>query len=94
MSRSKTYTQSQIEAAKLKLNELPDLSAQKISTADALVTLRDQIVELASKKGYSSAEIKTALEGVGLSVTVKAINEIISTSKARSSRTRTPKAVG
>lgn len=83
MSKSKTYTQIEIENVKKVLSELPDLSKEKIPTADALHALRDQIVDLASSKGYTAAEIRVALEGVGMSVSVKAIGEIINVKKRR-----------
>lgn len=83
MSKSKTYTQTEVDNVKKMLGELPDLSKDKIPTADALHALRDQIVDLANSKGYTAAEIRVALEGVGMSVTVKAIEEIINTKKRR-----------
>lgn len=89
MAKQQTYSQTQLDKVKAQLAELPDLSKEKISTREALDELKEQIVELASKKGYTAGEIKTALEGVGMSVTVKAINEMISAPKKR--RTTRPK---
>lgn len=83
MAKAQTYTQSQLDSAKQKLAELPDLSKDKIPTAEALQALKEEIIALANHKGYSAGEIKTALEVVEISVTVKAINEIIAAPKKR-----------
>jgi len=83
MAKSQIFTQTQLDSAKKKLADLPDLSKDKITTADALQALKEQIVDLASKKGYTAAEIKTALEGVGMSVTAKAISDLIESPKKR-----------
>jgi outer membrane protein assembly factor BamA len=83
MAKTKVYTQTQLDAAKQKLADLPDLSRDKIPAPEALKELKEQIVELASKKGYTIAEIKTALEGVGVTVTTKSISELIEAPKKR-----------
>ena len=85
MSRAKTFTQAELDAAKKKLQDLPDLSKDKIGQADALQELKVQIIALSSSKGYSVAEIKSALESVGVSVTAKSITDLIAVnSKKRS----------
>ena len=71
MAKQKTFTQKDLEAARQKLLALPDLSQDKLSQADVLLSLKEQIVELCTKKGYEPAEIKQALADVGLTVSVK-----------------------
>lgn len=87
MAKSKTYTQDQLEAAKQKLDALPDLSKDKISTPEMLAALKDQILALSESKGYSVSEIKSALEMADVQASVKAISEVIATSK----KPRTPR---
>ncbi|MBW5416297.1 mobilization protein [Pseudomonas sp. MAG002Y] len=85
----RTYTQEELEKARNALSELPDLSRDKISQAEMLDSLKDQIILLSSQKGYSIAEIKSALESVGVTVTAKAISELLSTRKRSSGRKKT-----
>ena len=87
MAKSKTYTQEQLAAAKLKLDALPDLSKDKISTPELLASLKDQIIALSESKDYSVAEIKSALAMANIEASVKAISEVISSGK----KTRTPR---
>lgn len=81
MATPKTYTQDQLEAAKKTLEQLPDLSRDKIPPAEFLASLKDQILVLAKNKGYSNSEVKSALSDVGLTVTTKQIAELIGTKK-------------
>lgn len=85
----RTYTQEELEKARNALSELPDLSRDKISQAEMLDSLKDQIILLSSQKGYSIAEIKSALESVGVTVTAKAISELLSTRKRSPGRKKT-----
>lgn len=87
MAKSKTYTQEQLAAAKQKLDALPDLSKDKISTPELLASLKDQIIALSESKGYSVAEIKSALAMANIEASVKAISEVISSGK----KTRAPR---
>lgn len=81
MAKSKTYTQEQLASAMQKLAELPDLSKDKISTPELLAALKEQIVALSESKGYSIAEIKSALTSVSVDASTKAISEILASSK-------------
>lgn len=81
MARSKTFTQAQVEEAKSALAQLPDLSKNKLVTSDVLLELKEQIIELSAKKGYTAQEIRSALEGVGISVSAKAITDVIEVRK-------------
>lgn len=78
---SKFYTQEQLEEAKLTLENLPDLTPNKISRSELLDSLKENIITLSSAKGYSAAEIKSALQTVGVTVSEKSIMEIIREAK-------------
>lgn len=81
MAKQKTYTQDELELARQKLSELPDLSRNKIGQAEALEQLKEQIVLLSDQKGYSVAEIREALKSVGIQVTANAINDLLAVRK-------------
>ncbi|WPP02553.1 mobilization protein (plasmid) [Pseudomonas sp. HR96] len=81
-----TFTQAELDQARQALEDLPDLSRQKISQADMLASLKEQIVLLSSSKGYSVAEIKAALASVGVTVTTKAISDMVATRKRAQGR--------
>lgn len=83
MAKAKTFTQDQITAAQIALESLPDLRKDKITTPQMLESLKAQIVALSEKKGYSAAEIKSALENVQISVPVSAISALLKPSKKR-----------
>ncbi|MDL4916278.1 MAG: molybdopterin-guanine dinucleotide biosynthesis protein MobC [Enterobacterales bacterium endosymbiont of Blomia tropicalis] len=84
MSANSFYTQEQLELAKMQLAELPDLNASRMKGKDVLSHLREQLIELSVKKGYSVSEIKSALDLAGISVSIKAIKEAIDTGTAKS----------
>ncbi|MEB8059300.1 hypothetical protein [Pseudomonas fulva] len=87
MATPKTFTQAQLEAAKQKLEALPDLSRNKITQANFIEHLKDQIIALSKDKGYDSNEIKAALLDVGVKVSAKDVDALINPTK----RTRTPR---
>lgn len=58
----------------------PILSKDKISSKDALESLHAQIVALATQKGYSAKEIKSALETCEIVVSERAIRDLLSAS--------------
>ncbi|WPM86262.1 mobilization protein MobC (plasmid) [Apirhabdus apintestini] len=87
MAAKNFYTHDQIELAKMKLDELPDLSKDKISSKDALDSLRTQIVVLATQKGYSAKEIKSALETCEIVVSERAIRDMLSASNGSKKKT-------
>jgi len=89
MARAKTFTQDQLKAAQTALQELPDLSADKIPTAEMLSKLREQIIALATQKGYSAGDIQKALKEVGIDVSAKAISDTIGEKPKRAPKTRT-----
>jgi len=91
MAKQKTFSQKELEVARQKLAELPDMSQEKMSSSDVLKALKDQIVELSTKKGYTASEIRQALADVGITVTVKEITDLAST-RARSTRSKAEQA--
>lgn len=86
MARTTTFTQAQLDAAKASLEELPDLSREKLGKAEVMESLKEQIVTLSNAKGYSHTEIKSALAGLGISVSTAAISELITGKKKRAPR--------
>lgn len=90
MAANSYYTIEQLELAKMQLAELPDLNSSRMTGKDVLENLREQLVELSVKKGYTAVEIKSALDSAGIVVSVKAIKDAIDknevTKKKRASR--------
>ncbi|WP_272689480.1 molybdopterin-guanine dinucleotide biosynthesis protein MobC [Providencia sp. PROV033] len=87
MAEKKYYSMEDIEQAKSSLNELPDLTLSRLTKTDALERLKETIVELANKKGYSVEEIRSALMSVGITASVKAIRDMLSSPKKSQHRT-------
>lgn len=79
MAARNFYTKEQIEQAKKQLEALPDLTETRLTGKDVLEELKSQIMELATRKGYSVKDIKSALETCQIMVSERAIKEIIST---------------
>ncbi|KPW63207.1 hypothetical protein ALO80_200134 [Pseudomonas caricapapayae] len=88
MAKQKTFTQNDLEVARQKLNALPDLSLDKMSQAEVLQSLKEQIVDLCTTKGYTASEVKQVLADVGLSVSIKEITELTTTRKRAAPRTK------
>ncbi len=81
MTEKKWFTKDDVEMAKMTLNDLPDLTEQRMTKSDVLEHLKEQIITLSSSKGYSVEDIRSALETAGIKTNVKAIREILSTQK-------------
>ncbi|WP_249539097.1 hypothetical protein [Escherichia coli] len=79
MAARNFYTKEQIEQAKKQLEALPDLTETRLTGKDVLEGLKSQIMELATRKGYSVKDIKSALESCQITVSERAIKEIITT---------------
>ncbi|WP_117144090.1 mobilization protein [Pseudomonas coronafaciens] len=88
MAKKKTFTQKELEAARQKLTELPDLSQDKLSQLEVLQTLKAEIVELCTTKGYTVSEVKLALADVGLNVSAKEITELTTSRKRTTPRAK------
>jgi Tfp pilus assembly pilus retraction ATPase PilT len=86
MTIQKFFTQEQLNLAKRKLEELPDLSPNRISRDDLLSSLSKDIVMLSTQKGYSASDIKSALELVDIRISEKAIQEIIRKEKSNTAK--------
>ncbi|QLG96659.1 mobilization protein (plasmid) [Pseudomonas yamanorum] len=89
MATQKTYTQEQLKKAQEALEALPDFSRDKITKPDFIDSLREQIITLSSIKGYSQAEIKSALASVGVIVSIQAISDLIGSKKKSGPRKTT-----
>ncbi|EPM5457607.1 molybdopterin-guanine dinucleotide biosynthesis protein MobC [Salmonella enterica] len=93
MAAQKLFTKEEVELAKLALSELPDLTEKRLTKNDVLDSLREQIIELAKKKGYSADDIKSSLDAAGIVTSVKSIREIMAsrkTSQRKSQKARKP----
>ncbi|HEJ7033220.1 TPA: mobilization protein MobC [Serratia marcescens] len=89
MATKNQYSQEQVELAKVALTELPDLSKERLSSKEVLDELKGQIISLATQKGYTAKDIKSALESCEIVVSERAINEIIkNTSTIKSGKKR------
>ncbi|MGQ3665367.1 molybdopterin-guanine dinucleotide biosynthesis protein MobC [Citrobacter braakii] len=82
MAVQKWFTKEEVELARLALSELPDLTEKRLTKSDVLDSLREQIIELAEKKGYSADDIKSSLDAAGIVTSVKSIREIMATRKS------------
>lgn len=92
MANSRFYTQENLANAKQALSELPDLTPNKLTTSDILVGLNEQIIALATTKGYTAADIKSALESVGINTSVRRINDILRSDKISDRKRKRTKA--
>lgn len=81
MADKKWFTSDDVEMAKSALDELPDLTEKRLTKSDVLEKLKDQLILLSGQKGYSVEDIRSALDGVGIQTSVKAIREILSSQK-------------
>lgn len=98
MAVKNQYSSEQLELAKVQLDELPDLSKERLTGKEVLEGLKDKIIVLATQKGYTAKDIKSALEACEITVSERAIQDIIksmtATKKNTSSRnSRTKKIV-
>lgn len=92
MAEKKWYSTEDVELAKSSLDDLPDLTKNRLTKTDVLEQLKDKIIELANSKGYSIEDIRSALESAGIPTGIKAIREILNSRKKSTPRvTRTKK---
>lgn len=77
MATQQFFTQQQIEEAKTRLENLPDLSPTRITRNDALENLRSTILMLAKEKGYTVKDIKSALDSMKFVFSERSISEIL-----------------
>ncbi|HEY2452188.1 MAG TPA: hypothetical protein VGI71_06145 [Scandinavium sp.] len=82
----KFFTEQEVNSAKMKLADLPDLSKNRLSRSDVLQSLKDDLIALVQSKGYSAADIKSVLEGMELSFSEKAIADVIREAKGKTGK--------
>ncbi|EHZ2638683.1 molybdopterin-guanine dinucleotide biosynthesis protein MobC [Salmonella enterica] len=91
MTDKKWYSVEDIELAKAALSEMPDLTPTRLTKSDVLEQLKEQIVELSLKKGYSIEDIRSALDSAGIKASARSVRDILNSTKKsplRTSRTR------
>lgn len=94
MTDKKWYNVEDIELAKSALSEMPDLTPTRLTKSDVLEQLKEQIVELSLKKGYSVEDIRSALDSAGIKASARSVRDILNSTKKSPSRTsRTRKAI-
>nr|WP_241389920.1 mobilization protein MobC [Serratia proteamaculans] len=77
MAVKNQYSSEQLELAKVQLDELPDLSKERLTGKEVLEGLKDKINVLSTQKGYTAKDIKSALEACDITVSERAIQDII-----------------
>lgn len=77
MAVRNVFTQEQLDEAKKNLENLPDLTPQRITREGALENLKDTILVLAKEKGYTVKDIKSALDAMEFRFSEKAISGVI-----------------
>lgn len=71
------FTQQELDEARSKLENLPDLTPQRITRAGALENLRETILMLAKEKGYTASDIKAVLDNMKFRFSEKSISAVI-----------------
>lgn len=87
MTDKKWYSVEDIELAKSTLSEMPDLTPIRLTKSDVLEQLKEQIVELSLKKGYSVEDIRSALDSAGVKTSAKSVRDVLNSSRKSPSRT-------
>ncbi|BEO69085.1 hypothetical protein SMQE31_45930 (plasmid) [Serratia marcescens] len=77
MTGRKFFTQQELDEARVSLENLPDLTPQRITRTGALEHLKDTILMLAKEKGYSTSDIKSALDAMHFNFSEKAISAVV-----------------
>lgn len=80
------FTQEQLDEARRKLENLPDLTPQRITRDAALESLKDTILVLAKEKGYTVADIKSALDAMEFRFSEKAISAVVNEGSGKKKR--------
>lgn len=86
MAAGNFFTQEQLDEARRKLENLPDLTPQRITRDGALENLKDTILVLAKEKGYTVADIKSALDAMEFRFSEKAISGVINEGSGKKRR--------
>ncbi|WP_324022267.1 mobilization protein MobC [Pantoea sp. JZ29] len=77
MATQQFFTQEQIDEAKSRLENLPDLSPKRITRNEVLESLRGTILMLAKEKGYNAKDIKSALDEMQFGFSERAISDVL-----------------
>lgn len=86
MALRNVFTQEQLDEARAKLENLPDLTPQRITREAALENLKDTILVLAKEKGYTVADIKSALDAMEFRFSEKAISAVVNEASGKKKR--------
>lgn len=86
MAVRNVFTQEQLDEARVKLENLPDLTPQRITRDGALENLKDSILVLAKEKGYTVADIKSVLDAMEFRFSEKAISAVINEGTGKKKR--------
>lgn len=86
MAVRNVFTQEQLDEARRKLENLPDLTPQRITREGALENLKDTILVLSKEKGYTVADIKSALDAMEFRFSEKAISSVINEGSGKKRR--------
>ncbi|EEI3608740.1 molybdopterin-guanine dinucleotide biosynthesis protein MobC [Salmonella enterica] len=86
MTDKKWYSIEDIELAKAALSEMPDLTPTRLTKSAFLEQLKEQIVELSLKKGYSVEDIRSALDTAGIKASAKSVRDVLTSAKKSPSR--------
>lgn len=79
-----------MNAARERLSALPDLTRERLTRAEVLGQLRDDIRTLHRKKGYTLPELRQQLESVGLTVSEKTLRDLLDGGRPARRRTNSP----
>lgn len=86
MAARNVFTQQELDEARRKLENLPDLTPQRITREGALENLKDTILVLAKEKGYTVADIKSALDAMNFRFSEKAISAVVNEGSGKKKR--------
>lgn len=86
MAARNVFTQQELDEARRKLENLPDLTPQRITREGALENLKDTILVLAKEKGYTVSDIKSALDAMNFRFSEKAISAVVNEGSGKKKR--------
>ena len=87
MNAKKWFSENDVSTARERLCALPDLTQERLTRAEVLGQLRDEIRTLHKKKGYTLSELRQQLESVGITASEKMLRDILGSSRPVRRRT-------
>lgn len=90
MTAKKWFSENDVNAARERLSALPDLTRERLTRAEVLGQLRDDIRTLHRKKGYTLPELRQQLDSVGLTVSEKTLRDLLDGGRPARRRTNSP----